>query len=165
MSDSCTYDWECEVALIVEGSGCPPPVIVDFNPKSGPTEGGTTISITGRDLGVTFHDFNSSSIRVGAIPCIPLQEGYASGREIQCQTTERKLSDGASSFNIEISLSTGQAVSEQLFRLLTPEITEIDPILGPVAGGTQLTLKGQNLNIGNIYDTRITVSEKECNIE
>lgn len=165
MTDSCTYNLECEAALITEGSGCPPPVVIDFNPKSGPFEGGTTITITGRELGVTIDDFNASSIRVGTIPCTPIQEGYVSGREIQCQTTIKKSSVGASSVNIEVVLSTGQAVSQQEFRLLTPEITEIDPLLGPVAGGTQLTLKGQNLNIGNIYDTRISIDERDCNIE
>lgn len=166
-SDSCTYSGECETPLITEGSGCPAPVIADFNPKSGPIEGGTTITITGRDLGVTIDDFNASSITVGTIPCTPIQLGYVSGREIQCQTTERgsSIASGALGVYIEIALSSGQAVSEQQFRLLTPEITEIDPIQGPVAGGTVLTLRGQNLNIGNIHDTRITVSERDCVIE
>ena len=165
MADSCMYKQECEATLVTEGSGCPPPIIVDFNPKSGPIEGGTTITITGRDLGITFDDFNASNIRVGTFPCTPIQEGYASGREIQCRTTDRKLSIGALSVSIEISLSTGQVMSEQQFRFLTPEITEVYPILGPVAGGTQLTLKGQNLNIGNTDDTRITINERQCDVE
>ena len=167
MADGCAYSGECETSLVIEGSGCPAPVITDFNPKSGPIEGGTTITIIGRDLGVTFDDFNASSITVGIIPCTPIQEGYVSGREIQCQTTERRslIANGALSVYIELSLSSGQAVSKQQFRLLTPEIFEIDPIQGPVAGGTVLTLRGQNLNIGNIHDTRITISERECVIE
>ena len=167
MRDSCTYIGACEATIITQGFGCPAPVITDFNPKSGPIEGGTIITITGRDLGVTFDDFNASSIRVGTVPCTPIREGYVSGRRIQCCITpQRELSITETLYNIEISLNSGQGESEQQFRLLTPEIFEVDPILGPAAGGTRLTLRGLHLNIGNTNDTRITIVDGiECIIE
>ena len=164
MSDSCTLDGECTETIVSMGSGCPIPFISDFNPKSGPIEGGTTITITGRELGVTFDDFvNPNSITVGSVPCTAIQSGYIPGRQIRCNTTAQGglLGD----LPIVITLPSGTGESSDRFTYATPEIMRVVPIRGPVAGGTRLTVWGSNLNIGNIEDTRITIVDgTECNI-
>ena len=144
---------------------CPSPTITDFNPKSGPIEGGTTITITGTDLGVTFEDFTNSSITIGGVPCTPTdRDSYIPGRQINCHTAG--FSSQMSAENIKVSLSSGQGLSEGQFTLSTPEIFDIFPSLGPVAGGTPLSVKGSYLNIGNTENTRITLVEgSECEIE
>ena len=163
MTDSCTYTEECETTPVNVGSNCPAPMITDFNPKSGPIEGGTTITITGRELGVTFDDFITNSITVGSVSCTAIESGYIPGRQIRCNTTAQGglLGD----LPIVITLPSGTGESSDRFTYATPEIMRVVPIRGPVAGGTRLTVWGSNLNIGNIEDTRITIVDgTECNI-
>ena len=152
--------------LVTMGNECPAPSITDFNPKSGPIEGGTTITITGRELGVTFDDFSAmDSITVGGAPCTPIdRESYVPGRQINCITTS---GGSTGSKVIQITLPSGTTDSRTLvFEVVTPRIERVSPILGPVAGGTKVTVFGSNLNIGNIEDTRITVvGGSVCEVE
>ena len=61
-------------------------IITGFSPPSGPPSGGTVITITGRDLGVTIDDFDPpGGITVGGVACTPLAEGYEQGRRVRLQ--------------------------------------------------------------------------------
>lgn len=148
----CAYIGECEVAPIMDGSGCPSPVIADFIPKSGPIEGGTTITITDRDLGVTYDDFTSNNIVVGDVPCVPIEDKFIPGKQIRCTTINGSL---LGMYLICVTLPSGIAVSNNGFRIAIPEISRVDPVFGPAAGGTELTVWGSNLNIGNKVNTRL----------
>ena len=142
------------------------PTITDFNPKSGPPEGGTTITITGRELGITFDDFMTNSIRIGedqtGVPCMPTdRSSYIPGRQIRCITT-----GGSATGSILISIGSRTGESDTPFRVASPQITRVFPSRGPQAGGTQLTVYGTDLNIGNIENTRITlIGGTECTIK
>ena len=89
--ESCNLLEDCSTAVVNEGSNCPAPVIIDFNPKIGPLEGGTTITIIGRELGVSIDDFASDSIAVGNVPCMLVNTSYIPGRQVLC-TTGRLMS-------------------------------------------------------------------------
>ena len=168
MTDTCSFIEDCPAQNLTPSSLlCPTPVIADFNPKFGPPEGGTTITITGRELGATFNDFTApgNSIMVGGIPCIPTHpENYIPGQSICCTTTE---SDGfMGAMIINITLPNGAAASETQFNIVTPQITRVFPSRGPQAGGTQMTVYGSYLNIGNVEDTRIIlIGGTECTFE
>ena len=166
MTDTCSFVGDCPSQnLATTGSQCPMPTITDLNPKSGPPEGGTTITITGTDLGILFNDFTSpgSSIQVG-VTCIPTNpDSYIPGRRISCVT-----SNGASTGpkDIDITLPNGAGRSNLPFNIVSPQIMRVFPSRGPQAGGTQLTVYGTDLNIGNIEDTRITlVGGTECTVK
>ena len=170
MTDTCTYTGPggCDATPVTEGTNCPPPTITDFTPKFGPPEGGTTITITGTDLGVSFSDFTApgSSITMGGVTCMPTNpDNYMPGQRIDCITTNSGGSTGSET--IIITIPNGRADSmNTLFRVVSPQITRVVPSLGPQAGGTRLTVYGSDLNIGNIEDTRITVtSGTECTVE
>ena len=155
--ESCNLLEDCSniIAVVDEGSNCPPPVIIDFNPKIGPLEGGTTITITGRELGVSIDDFVPDSITVGNILCTLVNTNYIPGRQILC-TTGRLVSLTNS---ILIRLQSGAfTTSHELFKVATPGVYGVTPSQGPAAGGTKLTVWGANLNIGNIEDARITTA-------
>jgi plexin A len=164
MTDTCSFTGDCPSKILTAtGSQCPMPTIIDFTPKFGPPQGGTTITITGTDLGVSFSDFIDNSIRVGGVNCMPTNpDGYLPGRRINCTTT----SSGVSA-SVMIMLSNGNVTSgETLFTRVSPEITRIFPSRGPQAGGTNLTVYGTNLDIGNTEDTRITlVGGTQCTIK
>ena len=144
---------------------CPlvPPLIDNFHPKSGPLEGGTIITITGQELGFTFDDFTNNSITIGTTPCIPTErDHYLIGQQILC-TTGASLREVSA--HVTVALGTRVGTSEERFRFVTPQILAIDPVIGPMAGGTRLTVHGSHLNIGNLEETRITVDNgSECDI-
>ena len=164
MTDTCSFTGDCSPSqnLATTGSQCPMPMITDFTPKFGPPEGGTTIIITGTNLGVSFSDFAEDSIQVGGINCIPEDSDiYEPGRRISCTTTNSTVSTA-----IMIILSNGPASSGEMFNRVSPQVTGVFPPRGPQAGGTNLTVYGTNLNIGNTEDTTITlVGETECTIK
>ena len=164
---SCAYSGPggmCDAMLITEGSDCANPSISDFDPKSGPPEGGTTIIITGTDLGVSFSDFTGNSIQVGGVTCTPTSDNYIPGRRISCTTNSSGGSTGMKT--IRITLPNGAGTSDAQFNIVSPQITRVLPPRGPLAGGTQLTVYGTDLNIGNIEDTRITlVGGTECTVK
>ena len=167
---SCAYSGPggmCDAMRITMGTDCAGPTISDFIPKSGPPEGGTTITITGTDLGTSFSDFTSpgSSIRVGSVTCTPTDpDNYMPGRMISCNTTSTGGSTGAE--RITITLPNGAGMSNAEFNIVSPRVTGVFPSLGPQAGGTQVTVYGTDLNIGNTQDTRITlVGGTECIVE
>ena len=155
--ESCNLLEDCSnlTAVFNEGSSCPAPVIVDFNPKIGPLQGGTTITITGRELGVSIDDFAPDSITVGNILCTLVNTSYIPGRQVLC-ITGRLVSLTNS---ILIQLRSGAfTTSHELFNVATPRVCGVAPSQGPAAGGTRMAVWGANLNIGNMEDTRITTS-------
>ena len=165
ITDTCSFTGDCSPPqnLATSGSQCPLPTIDNFDPKFGPPEGGTTIVITGTDLGVSFSDFAENSIQVGGVNCTPADsDGYEPGRRINCTTT-----NSTESTAIMITLSNGPASSGQtLFTRVSPEVTGVFPPRGPQAGGTNLTVYGTNLDIGNTINTTITlVGGTQCIIK
>ncbi len=77
--------------IFTDGQQCPAPDIINFSPQSGPPGGGTTITITGRNLGVTFSDFTANNITLRRapntmFPCTPISEGYVPGSTVRCRT-------------------------------------------------------------------------------
>ena len=167
---SCAYSGPggtCSATSITMGSDCAAPSIDNFNPKSGPPQGGTTITITGTDLGITFNDFTSpgSSIQVGDVACTPVnRDGYIPGRSVSCTTISSGGSTGL--MPISITLPNGSGMSDTQFNVVSPRVTGVFPSRGPQAGGTQLTVYGTDLNIGNVEDTRITlIGGTECIVE
>ena len=161
MTDSCTYTGECTSTSVSTGAGCPRATVTDFNPTSGPMEGGTTITFTGRELGVTFDDV---SITVGGVPCTTTdRDGYESGARISCVTGQ------ASSVGlnlIQITTLSGMVPLDDQFRVAVPQVVRVVPSLGPVAGGTTVTVYGSDLNIGNTENTGVTlVDGTVCEVE
>ena len=144
MTDTCSFTGDCasqrlNFNLATTGSQCPMPTITDFTPKFGPPEeGGTTIIITGTDLGVSFSDFAENSIQVGGTNCIPADSEYTPGRKISCTTTN----SGMSTAIIIILPNNRDASSVEMFTRVSPGVTGVFPPRGPQAGGTNLTVYG-----------------------
>ena len=167
MTDTCSFTGDCasqrlNFSLATTGSQCPMPTITDFTPKFGPPEGGTTIIITGTDLGVSFSDFAENSIQVGGTNCIPEDSDYMPGRRISCTTTNSGMSTA-----IMITLPNNRdASSVETFTRVSPQVIGVFPLRGPQAGGTNLTVYGTNLDIGNTVNTMITlVGGTECTVK
>ena len=165
-SSSCRVSEECP-QFVTSSTECPAARVTSVTPPSGPVEGGTTITITGTDLGVTYADI-AGNVRISASICITQENGYISGTQIVCDTT----GSSPGSKDVIISVQRGGSpvvfLVPSLFNVVVPAVTGIEPALGPMSGGTSITLRGTGLNVGNTEDTRVTlngVDGPECRIQ
>nr|XP_040147384.1 plexin-D1 [Ictidomys tridecemlineatus] len=90
---------------------CPAPEIRAIEPLSGPLDGGTLLTIRGRNLGRRLSDV-AHGVWIGSVACEPLADRYT--------------------------------VSEEL-----PLVHNLDPKMGPKAGGTRITIHGSDLHVGS----------------
>ena len=145
----CSISEECRQSVpsnpfIVIGEQCPAPVITGFSPSSGPPDGGTILTIRGRDLGVEFDDFleAGSNITVGGVDCTPLNRDYISGMQVLCQTGSG-MGEGAQRVEVNLvrdtRISTGRLDG---FTVVVPTVSSVEPAFGPIAGGSRLTING-----------------------
>ena len=129
-------------------------MITMINPQSGPPRGTTTITIDGTNLGVESTDI--VSIRVGQRNCTSIESQYSSGVRIVCITSIGGVNPvGIATVTVIISTSDGikQVISQ--FTVLQPGIDSMTPGVGPVSGGTQVIIRGSNLDIGNRDNTKV----------
>ena len=128
---------------------------------TGPVAGGTTITVTGTNLGVTFNDINTSQLQLGATHCTPINQNYISGTQFVCETTNF-ISPGDRNVVLNIG-SRNSTSTAPPFQALEPTVTEVVPNTGPVAGGTLVTVRGVYLDIGNRDDTVVYLDGQTLN--
>ena len=154
--------------FVTTPSGCPPATITSVLPASGPPEGGTTVTITGTDLGVTYDDI-VNNVMISSSPCITQEDGYIPGTRIVCKTTSFTSGPGPKDLIITVrGAGSSPVVGASLFTVVAPTVTGVEPSLGPMSGGTSINIQGTGLNISNVEDTRVTLDGEngpECTIQ
>eukprot|EP00731_Ephydatia_muelleri_P021672 Em0014g263a len=129
---------------------CSLPVLRSVSPSSGPFGGGTGLTITGTDLGVTVGDI--SNVTVGGVNCMVQPGGYVAGKQFVCLTGNYPYG-GIQSIpvNIIVNVSGSLALAQAnlTYTYVKPYISSVFPKLGPMAGGTNVTIEGMSLNVGN----------------
>ena len=112
----------------------PVPTLTSLTPISGPTVGGTLVTITGTGLiGTTAVDFGGSA---------------ATSITVIDDTTVTVLTSAhvAGLVNVSITTSGGTGTLNNAYTYIAaPGLTTISPIFGPTTGGTVVTLTGTNL--------------------
>ncbi|CAI2384727.1 unnamed protein product [Moneuplotes crassus] len=123
-----------------------PPYVFDIEPRQGPTEGGTNITLFGSNFkeGVPFKCKFGDHISQGQ---------YISSNKVSCISPP----NGRSEF-IPLSVAFDQdewsSGQTKFLYYKEPTLSRIEPTCGPEAGYTQLTVYGQNfinLGIGNAH--------------
>ncbi|XP_053324999.1 macrophage-stimulating protein receptor [Spea bombifrons] len=155
------------------------PSITEFFPKTAPLRGKTSITLCGRDFqshSVYNGPANSKitkethSVTVGARRCV-VDPGMSSSKSLICTLQIEGPPDTASSANITIAINerlSGKSyyilgsASASGFTFVDPVVTSVSPSFGPLAGGSRVTLKGQNLTAGGTQ--RVLISESECSL-
>ena len=160
----CSISEECRQSnpFIIIGELCPDPVITGFSPSSGPPNGGTSLTIRGRDLGMVLDDFSEagSNITVGGVICTPLNMNYTSGVQVLCQTGSGM---GLGAQRVEVNLMRDAGIRtgrRDGFMVVLPTVSSVKPAFGSIEGGSRLTINGTGLDIGT--STRITLDGLEC---
>uniref|UniRef100_A0A8C3VFQ9 Plexin-D1 n=1 Tax=Catharus ustulatus TaxID=91951 RepID=A0A8C3VFQ9_CATUS len=135
---------------------CPPPEIRKIEPLRGPLEGGTLLTIRGRNLGRRFSDI-AGAVRVGAVPCAPLPHRYVVSETVVCQTGE-----APEPFSDVVTVNVSrEGRSRERFSYVLPVVQSIAPPNGPKAGGTRVTIRGSRLDVGS--ELRVLInSSKQC---
>ncbi|XP_060592201.1 plexin-2-like [Ruditapes philippinarum] len=144
---------ECVHNVANRVSNCPPPNITKITPTTGPIHGGTYVTIYGSNLGRTMLD--TETITVANVTCDlmndttikpdPDFESLVPSRLI-CKTGSSSTAvKGAVVVVVEGNLSN----TNIQFSYKSPSVFNIYPNFGPKAGGTKITIYGENLAIGN----------------
>ena len=130
-------------------------MIISISPNSGPTEGGTTVTITGTDLGTSFSDI--VSITVGSLTCTPIKDSYLVGRRIMCDIIG-DTQPGTAIVVVTVSIMGGaNRYAATQFRFGQPRVYSVSPSYGPAVGGTIVRARGEDLNIGNTERTTVSL--------
>ena len=158
----CSIEAECtdsvtQPRLLASDDLCLDRAIDAFSPTSGPPNGGTLITITGRDLGMTIDDFDPpNSITVGGVMCTPLSMGYVSGRTVLCRTGAN-LPVGLQELVVRRRSGRVFETATEGFLVVMPTVSSVEPEFGPIAGGSVLRISGTGLDISSPGSVRVTL--------
>ncbi|VDM53657.1 unnamed protein product, partial [Angiostrongylus costaricensis] len=123
---------------------CDHPQILSFSPSSGPVEGGTEVTIIGRDLGSTMDDVKERVFVAGSrCPVVH----YEISRKVVC-----RVEKGTSAGPLRITVGrTGSRTAEStlIYSFVETLVFSVYPSFAPVSGGTKVTIYGQNLDAGS----------------
>uniref|UniRef100_A0A8K9VAM8 Sema domain-containing protein n=1 Tax=Oncorhynchus mykiss TaxID=8022 RepID=A0A8K9VAM8_ONCMY len=138
-------------------SRCTHPKITKLFPETGPRQGGTRLTITGENLGLQFRDIQTG-VRLGKVPCIPIEEEYISSERIVCllnDATGYRVQEANVEVCVRDCLADYRALSPRAFTFVTPFFTRVLPAQGPLSGGTRITIEGNHLNAGSSVSVNI----------
>ncbi|XP_069101372.1 hepatocyte growth factor receptor-like isoform X2 [Argopecten irradians] len=148
--DRCTKKTECNKPTWTLDT-CPP-VIYSISPETGPLKGSTNITILG-------HNFGSDhaqewQARVGNLDCQIISRNFTSVVCIAPTKTSPKtlpvsikvLDD--SKTGIKYKINGSFSLQTPLFTYKMPIMANFTPSFGPMSGGTILTIKGHDMDIG-----------------
>nr|XP_057908610.1 plexin-D1 [Doryrhamphus excisus] len=137
---------------------CPAPEIQKIFPMRGPVDGGTRLTVQGKNLG---RRAEAVQVSIGEVPCTLLSELYTISTELVC-VTGRSTHERTDIVQVEVDQS-GTGMSKEGFSYLVPKMLSMHPEKGSRAGGTRVTITGENLGIGS--RVRVTVNNtQECSI-
>uniref|UniRef100_A0A1B0CEW4 Sema domain-containing protein n=1 Tax=Lutzomyia longipalpis TaxID=7200 RepID=A0A1B0CEW4_LUTLO len=152
-SNSCEVEEQCnkqsegKVDWLNRAQTCPNPEIHSFEPRTGPWEGGTNITIRGINLGKNFSDIYSG-VKIAGINCMPYADLYVDTKQIVCTVD----SPGVQAYRhgrIVVQISDYRGESNTDYEFVDPRIDDFQPKFGPFAGGTKVTIFGKFLNAGS----------------
>jgi len=130
------------------------PSLTMVSPASGPSDGGTVITLTGNDFGPASADA-LRSVSLGSASCALVPAG-GSHTQVTCTTPEGQ----GTGHDVAITVD-GQPSGTASFSYSPPSILSLDPVSGPAAGGTRLTISGSSF--GTLAN--VTVDGNDCPVD
>ncbi|XP_078275786.1 plexin-B2-like [Rhinoraja longicauda] len=155
----CVFGMLCKVP-INNTNDCPAPTILQLDPVNGPLEGGILLTIKGSNIGRRPDDIKE--IKVGNAYCSPIQEKYFTSVGVVC-----KLGGVSEPQSHLVRIETNNnkvGMSAMKFTYTDPKPMAISPSRGIHAGGTSLTITGENLNTGKQEDVKVMLGEIQCTL-
>uniref|UniRef100_A0A8C2CG52 Plexin b2a n=1 Tax=Cyprinus carpio TaxID=7962 RepID=A0A8C2CG52_CYPCA len=156
---SCIYRALCTLEQVQ----CPPPKITDIVPRYGPLNGQISVTIKGSNLGIKQEDIKR--ITVAGVPCTHQPERYSVSTSVVCEIGSLSSKELNKSGSVEVEVEgggKGQSVLNFTYRNPVPKA--VSPSKGPAAGGTVITITGENLDTASKDDISITVETEPCEV-
>ncbi|XP_070766265.1 plexin-D1 [Enoplosus armatus] len=138
--NSCRPRDDCQPVL----DQCSAPDIHKIFPLRGPVEGGTLLTVQGRNLG---RRAGAVKVSIGDVPCTLLPKRYFVSVELVC-VTGRSEHDRTDIVQVDVDQS-GMGTSKESFSYLVPKLLSMEPRKGSRAGGTRVSIRGEHLDIGS----------------
>ncbi|CAG5926826.1 unnamed protein product [Menidia menidia] len=164
-SRACVYSRICTTP---PPAHCPDPEISDLSilfffhllqiiPRYGPLNGQISVTIRGSNMGIKKEDIKK--ITVAGVNCDHLEDRYSKAPPYDLPV-EPSLS-GA----VEIEVDGGRrGVSRVKFTYRDPEPKSVHPSKGPAAGGTEITIVGDDLETATKEDIAVTIGSVPCEV-
>ncbi|KAM6984807.1 plexin-B2a [Aplochiton taeniatus] len=168
-TSSCVYSKLCPASQ--ELAQCPDPKITDIIPRFGPLNGRIAVTIRGSNLGIRKEDIKR--ITVAGVDCVHQQDRYSVSTSVVCEVGPVRP---AASIDLPPATPVNQGVveveveggrwgrSEVLFTYRDPIPLAVEPLKGPAAGGTVITIKGENLDTATKDDVTVRVGGVPCKV-
>jgi hypothetical protein len=116
-----------------------PPILSSISPASGPSTGGTVITLTGSIFDQTA---SKNSVLIGGVAATNV---HFAMNGTQVDTTRLIATTPAGTGTPNVTVTAGGQISNALvFGYDLPKINQMTPTSGPATGGTQLTIDGIN---------------------
>lgn len=147
--------WSNAVQLFVET----PPHVLSISPIAGPSCGGTSVAIAGRNFlpsvaTTCIYGDGNSSVSVTAM--------WHNPSLVECITPPWPLPDGEEGLAVSFALSSSRDEGQQsplTFRFVTPiVVATVSPEMGSAENGTNVTISGANFNG---YDLTCVIAGKK----
>uniref|UniRef100_A0A8C7SWH2 Plexin D1 n=1 Tax=Oncorhynchus mykiss TaxID=8022 RepID=A0A8C7SWH2_ONCMY len=125
-------------------SQCPDPEITKISPLSGPLEGGTLLTVQGRNMG---RRADVVKVSIGMVPCKILPYRYTVSVQLVCVTGQ---TFDPTNYVVRVTVNqNAMGVSKEVFSYLVPKLLSMEPRKGSRSGGTRVTLRGEYLDTGS----------------
>ncbi|XP_070558807.1 plexin-A4-like [Ptychodera flava] len=158
-AEMCQIQDQCQDWLYQEPQSCDDPKIHNVWPLAGPIEGGTEVQINGSNMGTMFSDI--VSVTVADLPCTLIEDKYAVSRSITCIT--KKCDCGEKSGNVVVTIVHGRTdTSADTYDYRDPVVKDFNPKIGPIAGGTLVTVTGDYMDSGR--NINVFIGDSECTV-
>ncbi|XP_044136191.1 plexin-B2 [Bufo gargarizans] len=157
-NNKCVYEDMCKVRAATE---CPDPLITDFTPKAAPLNGGILLTIIGSNLGITAQDVEE--IKVAGVSCTFKPESYSVSTRVVCEVGPAHYAQSGI-INIMVNGKEGISPNSFTFTYQEPEPTSLRPVEGVLAGGTHVTISGNNLETGSKNDVQVSLDGFPCKV-
>jgi hypothetical protein len=119
------------------------PYVAGVAPAAGPVAGGTSVTITGS--GFT----GATAVRFGT--------AAASSFVVNSVTQITAVAPAEAAGSVDVTVTTSLATSttspaDQFTYLAAPAVTRLSPVVGPLSGGTSVTITGTNFTAATVVD-------------
>ncbi|KAF3705250.1 Plexin-B2 MM1 Precursor [Channa argus] len=166
-SRSCVYR---ELCLSPQRAQCPSPEITDIIPRFGPLNGRISVTIKGSNMGIKKEDIKK--ITVAEVDCVHQEDRYSVSTSVVCEIGPAKRAPPSdipfpltNSGPVKIEVEGGRTgTSQVIFTYRDPKPADVEPVKGPAAGGTVITIRGKDLDTATKDDVSVTVGGVPCDV-
>ncbi|CAC5377409.1 PLXND [Mytilus coruscus] len=159
--DRCEKDIDCIATVNPETSveTCMP-LVFKVDPSSGPVNGGTLLTVTGKFLG---NDNDSISVEISGVICHNVTVTILE-TNLTCIIGEGNITQKKGIF-VSVNSNNFSDSNTTYFSFKEPKIINVKPSKGIVSGGTTVIISGQNIDFKGHNRYNISLCDSEICIE